>query len=106
MSLVLFAFGVLLIAAGIALGAPGVSISERAFDTSIVAPGAIAMTGGLILIGLGFALRVLQRIEASLAARPMPRIARPGEPLAEAPSEAARLLASSQPEPVLQKLPA
>src|SRR5271155_221568 len=106
MSLVLFAFGVLLIAAGIALGAPGVSINDRAFDISIVAPGAIAMTGGLILIGLGLALRVLQRIEAALAARPMPRITRPGELAAEAPSEPARLPASSKPEPVPQALPA
>jgi len=106
MYLILLAFGVLLIAAGIALGAPGVSISDRAFDIAIVAPGAIAMTGGLILIGLGFALRVLQRIEAALAARPMPRITRPGEPVAETPSEAARLPASPKPEPVLQTLPA
>jgi hypothetical protein len=44
----------------------------------------VAFVGGLILIALGLAIRALNRIELALAARPMPRAARPGE--AAAPS--------------------
>jgi hypothetical protein len=63
--------GAVISAAGIALVASGVSIHERAFDLTTITPGAVAVIGGLILIGLGLAVRVLQRIERALAARPM-----------------------------------
>jgi hypothetical protein len=76
MYLVLLVFGVLLTVAGIVLSAAGISIHERAFDTTIVTPGIVAVIGGLVLIGLGLALRVLQRIENVLATQPMPRSAR------------------------------
>jgi hypothetical protein len=49
------------------------------FDVSVVTPAIVSAVGGLLLIGLGFALRVLQRIEKAVAARPMPRAARLGE---------------------------
>jgi hypothetical protein len=79
MYLVLLVFGAGLIAAGIALGAPGVSIHDHVIDATIVTPGIVAVVGGLLLMGLGLGLRVLKRIEQSLEARPMPRAARPGE---------------------------
>jgi hypothetical protein len=69
MYLLLLAFGGALTAAGIALAAFGVSIHDHTFDTSIVAPGVVATVGGLLLVGLGLALRVLQRIERALALR-------------------------------------
>src|SRR5271170_5580266 len=99
MYLVLLLFGVGLAVAGIVLAASGVSIHDRIFDASIVAPGVLAVTGGLILVGLGLALRVLQRIEGALAARPMPRAVRPGEPAAaETSSELARVSLWPKPE--------
>ncbi len=79
MYLVLLVFGGVLTVAGIALAASGLSIHDHVFDMSIVTPGIVAAVGGLALIGLGMALRVLQRIELALAARQMPRVARPGE---------------------------
>jgi hypothetical protein len=79
MYLLLLVFGAVLTAAGIVLAASGISIHDRAFDTSVVTPGTVAVIGGLVLFGLGLALRVLQRIEQSLTARPMPRALRLGE---------------------------
>jgi hypothetical protein len=76
MYLLLLVFGALLTVAGVVLSAAGISIHERAFDTTIVTPGIVAVIGGLVLIGLGLALRVLQRIENVLATQPMPRSAR------------------------------
>jgi hypothetical protein len=69
MYLLLLVFGGVLTAAGILLGASGVSIHDRTFDTTIVTPGVVAAVGGLLLIGLGLALRVLQRIEQAIAMR-------------------------------------
>ena len=101
MYLFLLGFGALLSVAGIGLAASGLSIADHTFDASLVTPGIVAVVGGLLLIGLGFALRLLQRIEHALATRPpMPRPARPGEtpeaaatsaPTAEAPSEPSRM---------------
>jgi len=79
MYLLLLAFGAVLTVAGVVLAASGVSYYERAFDASIVTPGIVAAVGGLLLIGLGLALRVLGRIEQALAERPATRAARPGE---------------------------
>ncbi len=79
MYLVLLVFGAALAAAGIIIGASGVSIHDRAFDASLLTPAVIAAVGGLMLIGLSIALRILQRIELALAVRPMPRAARPGD---------------------------
>jgi len=79
MYLLLLVFGAVLTVAGLVLAASGVSIHDRAFDMTIATPGIVAVVGGLALVGLGLALRVLQRIEQGLAARPMPRVARPGE---------------------------
>lgn len=69
MYLLLLVFGGVLSAAGIVLAAAGVSLHDRTFDTTIVTPGVVAVVGGFLLIGLGLALRVLQRIEQALALR-------------------------------------
>jgi hypothetical protein len=90
MYLLLLAFGGILAVAGIVLAAFGVSIHDHTFDTSVITPGAVAAVGGLLLIGLGLALRVLQRIERALDARPVHRI-EPG--------------LTGQPEPVLLHSP-
>ncbi len=79
MYLLLLMFGAAFGAVGIVIGTSGVSIHDRAFDMSLLTPGIVAAMGGLILIGLGLALRALQRIEFALAARPMPRAIRPGD---------------------------
>lgn len=55
------------------MAAFGVSIHDHTFDTSIVTPGVVAAVGGMLLVGLGLALRVLQRIERALALRSMQR---------------------------------
>jgi hypothetical protein len=98
MYLFLLAFGAFLSVAGVVLAASGLSIHDHTFDTSLVTPGIVGVVGGLLLIGLGFALRVLQRIEHALETRPvMPRVVRAGvapEPVAPA---AAPLESSSDP---------
>jgi hypothetical protein len=95
MYLLLLLFGGLLTAAGIVLAASGVSIHDRTFDATIVTPGVVAAVGGLLLIALGLALRVLQRIEKALAFRsalPAMQLDQPAEPsLAAAPVEAAQI---------------
>jgi hypothetical protein len=79
MYLVLLMFGLVLAVAGTGLAASGISVHDRIFDMTAVTPGIVAATGGLLLIGLGLALRVLQRIEQALATRPPPRVARSSE---------------------------
>ena len=69
MYLLLFVFGGLLIAAGVALVGFGVSVQDHTFDPTVVTPGVVAIVGGLLLIGLGLALRALQRIERAVALR-------------------------------------
>ena len=79
MYLFLLIFGAVLSVAGVILAASGLSVHDHTFDASLVTPGIVAVVGGLLLIGLGFALRVLQRIEFALETRPaMPRAVRSG----------------------------
>lgn len=120
MYLLLLVFGGILAVAGIVLAAFGVSIHDHTFDTSVVTPGAVATVGGFLLIGLGLALRVLQRIERALEARPVHRAepsltAQPPEPVLlhspnptlhpqRAPSTATAPLASATEKPVQDTL--
>jgi hypothetical protein len=67
----LLILGVVIAAAGVVLIGPGLPFGGREYDASIVTPGAVAIVGGLILIGLALAVRVLGRIEKALAARPL-----------------------------------
>jgi hypothetical protein len=67
----LLILGGIIAAAGVVLIGPGLPFGGRDYDASIVTPGAVAIVGGLILIGLALAVRVLARIEKALAARPL-----------------------------------
>src|ERR1700731_965459 len=67
----LLILGAVIAAAGVVLIGPGLPFGGRDYDASIVTPGAVAIVGGLILIGLALAVRVLGRIEKALAARPL-----------------------------------
>jgi hypothetical protein len=69
----LLILGTVVAVAGVLIAAPGLPILGHEFDASIITPGAVAIVGGLILVGLGLAVRVLSRIEKALAARPPPR---------------------------------
>jgi hypothetical protein len=74
MYLLLLVFGALLGVAGVVLAGSGMSLRDGTFDATILTPGIIGAAGGLLLIGLGAGLRTLQRIERTLASRPMPRV--------------------------------
>jgi hypothetical protein len=67
MYLFLLAFGAVLSVAGLLLAASGLSVHDHTIDGSLMTSGLIAVVGGLLLIGLAFALRLLQRIEQALA---------------------------------------
>jgi hypothetical protein len=79
MSIVLLLLGVVTTLAGLVLMASGVNVREGAFDGEVMTPATIASVGGLLLIGIGFAVRELRRIERALAAKPMPSVTRAGE---------------------------
>jgi hypothetical protein len=55
------------------------SVATGAFDAETITPGTIAAVGGLLLVGLGLAVRTLQRIERALEPRPSLRPSRLGE---------------------------
>ena len=76
MYLFLVILGAVTTAAGLMLVT---SVATGAFDAETITPGMIAAVGGLLLIGLGLAVRTLQRIERALEARPLLRPSRPGE---------------------------
>lgn len=79
MSLLLLLLGIVTTVAGLALVGSGLTMHDAIFDTDVLTPGTVAAVGGLLLIGMGLAVRELRRIEQALAARPMPRPARPNE---------------------------
>jgi hypothetical protein len=93
MYLLLLVFGGLLGAAGVVLGLSGLSLRDGTFDAAILTPGIVAAAGGLLLIGLGAGLRTLQRIERTLASRPMPR----AQPIAESAKTAETVETPRQP---------
>jgi hypothetical protein len=65
----LLIFGTAIVAAGIALIGSGVSIQDHTFDPTVITPGAIAVIGGLILIGLAFVLQQLRNLERAIVSR-------------------------------------
>ena len=97
MYLLLLVFGGLLSAAGVVLVGSGVSLRDGAFDATILTPGIVAAAGGLLLIGLGAGLRTLQRIERTLASRPMPRAL----PIAEGAKASESVETSREPARIL-----
>jgi hypothetical protein len=63
--------GTAIVAAGIALVGSGVSIQDHTFDPAVITPGAVAIVGGLTLVGLAFVLQQLRNIEKAIARRPV-----------------------------------
>jgi hypothetical protein len=88
MSLFLLVLGAATTAAGFILVASGVVLPEGTIGVEVVTPGTIAAVGGLILVGIGLAVRQLQHIERALAGRPG---------LRPVPHEAAALSAAKLP---------
>jgi hypothetical protein len=104
----LLILGAVIAAAGVVLIGPGLPFGGRDYDASIVTPGAVAIVGGLILIGLALAVRVLGRIEKALAARPLSHPALQEEadaPATEEPAAAAPARISFPPKPAPQSVP-
>jgi hypothetical protein len=104
----LLILGAVIAAAGVVLIGPGLPFGGRDYDASIVTPGAVAIVGGLILIGLALAVRALARIEKALAARPLPHPALQEEaaaPAIEEPAVVAPARISFPPKPVPEAVP-
>ena len=95
----LLILGAVIAAAGIVLVAAGVPIQGHDFDASVITPGAVAIVGGLILVGLGLAVRALGRIEQALAARPGSHSAHPADVAAASEPESPSALIASPPKP-------
>ena len=93
----LLILGGVIAAAGVVLIGPGLPFGGRDYDASIVTPGAVAIVGGLILIGLALAVRMLGRIEKALAARPLPHPLLQEEAAAPATEEPAPAVAAAPP---------
>jgi hypothetical protein len=87
MSLFLLLLGAATTAVGLGIIASSVIIRDGIFDTELITPGTIAAVGGLVLVGIGLAVRQLRRIEQALAVRPAARPARPNETSAGATTE-------------------
>jgi len=101
----LLILGAVIAAAGVVLIGPGLPFGGRDYDASIVTPGAVAIVGGLILIGLALAVRALARIEKALAARPLPHPVPREEaaaPAIEEPAAAAPPRIPFPPKPVVE----
>ena len=100
----LLILGAVIAAAGVVLIGPGLPFGGRDYDASIVTPGAVAIVGGLILIGLALAVRALGRIEKALAARPLPHPVLREEAAAPAAEEPAAVPAriAFPPKPVTE----
>jgi hypothetical protein len=88
MPVFLFLLGVVTAVAGLVLVASGLPFRGGAFDAEILTPGTIVTVGGLLLVGLGLAVRELRRIEQVLLLRPLPRAPRTGEAATAAPADA------------------
>ena len=104
----LLILGAVIAAAGVVLIGPGLPFGGRDYDASIVTPGAVAIVGGLILIGLALAVRVLGRIEKALGARPLPHPVLQEEaaaPAIEEPAAAAPARIPFPPKPVAEPAP-
>jgi hypothetical protein len=97
MPIVLFVLGGMTTLAGLVLVASGLTVRDGSFDTEVLTPGTIAVIGGLVLIGLGFVVRELRRIERALVARPMLRLTRVNEMAAIQETETATPLAPPVP---------
>lgn len=105
MLILLFLCSLICIAAGAAMIAYGIPVKEFSFGDTLITDGVIAVVGGLLLGGIGFAVVHLQRIMDALAARPM-RSARPSEAFEPHVAAGARVSrASFPPRPRSERRP-
>lgn len=93
MPVVLLLLGIVTVVAGLLLAAPVLTVRDGSFDIAAITPGVVAIVGGFVLIGLGLAVRALQRIERAIAERPAPVAAGTAEApgATEAPDAAVRI---------------
>ena len=75
MYLVLFAVGLLVIAAGFLTIGFGIPINAFSLGNTLIVAGTVAVVGGFVVIGLAAALRQLNRIGEALNSRPVARLA-------------------------------
>ncbi len=80
MSVVMFVVGALTAVAGLVLVAAGIPVKEFSFGNTLIVSGTTAITGGLIIVGLGALNSQLQRIADMLGARPATRTDRSPAP--------------------------
>jgi hypothetical protein len=73
MSALLYVVGALAAVAGAAAIAFGIPVKEFSLGDTLILAGTVALTGGLILIGLGATVAQLQRVAEMLGARPLGR---------------------------------
>jgi hypothetical protein len=98
MSFVLLMLGIVIAAAGIVMIGFGIPINEFSLGNTLIVAGTTALVGGLIVTGLGAAIRQLKRIAESQTSRPALRPNRVSEsldPVVAAPGRAPS--ASSRP---------
>jgi hypothetical protein len=88
MYLVLFAIGLLITAAGLLTIGFGIPINAFSLGNTLIISGTVAVVGGLVIMGLGAAIRQLHRISVALNSRPMVRPAAPGAIAASAQAAA------------------
>jgi hypothetical protein len=79
MSVLLFVIGALVTMMGVGMVGYGIPINEFSFGNTLIIAGTTAVVGGLILVGIGAAVRQLGRIAETLATRPPVRSSRPLE---------------------------
>lgn len=98
MSFVLLMLGTVIAAAGIVMIGFGIPINEFSLGNTLIIAGTTALVGGLIVTGLGAAIRQLKRIAEGQTSRPAVRPTRTSEsldPVIAAPARATS--ASSRP---------
>ena len=87
MYLVLFAVGLLITAAGLVTIGFGIPINAFSLGNTLIISGTVAVVGGLVLMGLGAAIRQLNRISVALNSRPVARTAAAAHAVAPAAAE-------------------
>ncbi len=98
MSLVLLVLGAAIAAAGIAMIGFGIPINEFSLGNTLIIAGTVAFVGGLVVVGLGAAVRQLRRIADLPNARPLTRMPRSAEPLESLTSAALTRPAAPPPQ--------
>jgi hypothetical protein len=81
MHVFVLALGILALVIGAVATGFGITIKEFSLGNTLLITGTTTSVGGMVMIGIGGAIRELGKIARALTGRPQPRYARPGEPL-------------------------